>query len=230
MAAGNRLRDATSPYLLQHASNPVDWYPWGDAAFAAARDRDVPIFLSVGYAACHWCHVMERESFEDAETAAFLNEHFVADQGRPRGTPRRRRDLHDGRAGDDRPGRLADVGVPDAERRAVLGGDVLPGHAAARDAVVPAGARGDLGRVADAPRRDRGAGGGASRRAIGRAATADGAAGWHGAATGCGARAALAQAFDERWGGFGGAPKFPQTRCSSGSCDEPLAASATPSG
>jgi uncharacterized protein len=75
---GYRLEGATSPYLLQHASNPVDWYPWGAEAFTAARERDVPVFLSVGYAACHWCHVMERESFEDEATAAFLNEHFVA--------------------------------------------------------------------------------------------------------------------------------------------------------
>jgi uncharacterized protein YyaL (SSP411 family) len=74
----NRLANATSPYLLQHAENPVDWYPWADEAFEAARTRDVPVFLSVGYAACHWCHVMERESFEDPGTAAFLNEHFVA--------------------------------------------------------------------------------------------------------------------------------------------------------
>jgi uncharacterized protein len=74
----NRLAEATSPYLLQHADNPVDWYPWGDEALAKASDDDLPIFLSIGYAACHWCHVMERESFEDEETAAFLNEHFVA--------------------------------------------------------------------------------------------------------------------------------------------------------
>src|SRR4051812_8404603 len=74
----NRLAGTTSPYLLQHASNPVGWYPWGDEAFSVARQRDVPIFLSVGYAACHWCHVMERESFEKDATAALLNEHFVA--------------------------------------------------------------------------------------------------------------------------------------------------------
>ena len=74
----NRLANATSPYLLQHADNPVDWWPWGEAAFAEARRRDVPILLSVGYAACHWCHVMARESFADEETAAFLNANFVA--------------------------------------------------------------------------------------------------------------------------------------------------------
>ena len=73
----NRLADENSPYLLQHAENPVDWYPWGEEALEKARGEDKPIFLSVGYAACHWCHVMEHESFEDPETAALMNEHFV---------------------------------------------------------------------------------------------------------------------------------------------------------
>ena len=74
----NRLKNSTSPYLLQHADNPVDWWPWCDQAFAEAAERDVPVLLSVGYAACHWCHVMAHESFEDPETAALLNEHVVA--------------------------------------------------------------------------------------------------------------------------------------------------------
>jgi uncharacterized protein len=74
----NRLAGETSPYLLQHAHNPVDWFPWGPDALTRAVLLDRPIFLSIGYAACHWCHVMERESFEDEATAAFLNEHFVA--------------------------------------------------------------------------------------------------------------------------------------------------------
>jgi uncharacterized protein YyaL (SSP411 family) len=74
----NRLANETSPYLLQHAHNPVDWYPWGSEAIEKARTEDKPIFLSVGYAACHWCHVMERESFENEEIAAVLNEHFVS--------------------------------------------------------------------------------------------------------------------------------------------------------
>ncbi len=74
----NRLAAETSPYLLQHAHNPVDWYPWGAEALARARQADRPIFLSIGYAACHWCHVMERESFEDPETAAILNAGFVS--------------------------------------------------------------------------------------------------------------------------------------------------------
>ena len=73
----NRLALETSPYLLQHADNPVDWYPWGDEAFARARDEDKPLLISIGYAACHWCHVMEHESFEDASVAALMNEHFV---------------------------------------------------------------------------------------------------------------------------------------------------------
>ncbi|HEY9472600.1 MAG TPA: thioredoxin domain-containing protein [Mycobacteriales bacterium] len=73
----NRLADATSPYLLQHRDNPVDWWPWCDEAFEQARERDVPVLLSVGYAACHWCHVMAHESFEDTTTAALMNENFV---------------------------------------------------------------------------------------------------------------------------------------------------------
>ncbi len=73
----NRLAHESSPYLLQHAENPVDWYPWGAEALEKARREDKPIFLSIGYAACHWCHVMAHESFEDAETAAIMNEHFV---------------------------------------------------------------------------------------------------------------------------------------------------------
>jgi uncharacterized protein YyaL (SSP411 family) len=78
MADHNRLASATSPYLLQHADNPVHWWPWSDEAFAAAAERQVPVFLSVGYAACHWCHVMAHESFEDPETASMINDHFVA--------------------------------------------------------------------------------------------------------------------------------------------------------
>lgn len=75
---GNRLAKATSPYLLQHAGNPVDWYEWGEEAFAKAKAEDKPIFLSIGYAACHWCHVMEHESFEQGDVAGVLNEHFVS--------------------------------------------------------------------------------------------------------------------------------------------------------
>ena len=74
----NHLQGETSPYLLQHADNPVNWYPWGEAAFTAAREQDKPVLLSIGYSACHWCHVMAHESFEDAATAAYMNQHFIA--------------------------------------------------------------------------------------------------------------------------------------------------------
>jgi len=77
MAASNRLAAETSPYLRQHAENPVDWYPWGPEAFAAATERNVPILLSVGYSACHWCHVMAHECFEDDEVSAEMNRRFV---------------------------------------------------------------------------------------------------------------------------------------------------------
>ena len=74
----NRLASESSPYLRQHAGNPVDWYPWGDEAFAAAAEHDKPVLLSIGYSACHWCHVMAHESFEDADVARVMNERFVS--------------------------------------------------------------------------------------------------------------------------------------------------------
>src|SRR4051794_23098852 len=73
----NRLAKETSPYLLQHQNNPVDWYPWGEEALARARTENKPILLSVGYSACHWCHVMEHESFENEEIAHLMNERYV---------------------------------------------------------------------------------------------------------------------------------------------------------
>ena len=73
----NRLAESQSPYLLQHASNPVEWYPWGDEAFEKAKKENKPIFLSIGYSTCHWCHVMAHESFENEETAKLMNEKFV---------------------------------------------------------------------------------------------------------------------------------------------------------
>ena len=74
----NHLKHEKSPYLLQHAENPVDWYPWCEEAFALAAEKDLPIFLSIGYSTCHWCHVMAHESFEDEEVAAFLTDHFIS--------------------------------------------------------------------------------------------------------------------------------------------------------
>ncbi|MEM7333141.1 MAG: thioredoxin domain-containing protein, partial [Chloroflexota bacterium] len=73
----NQLANENSPYLLQHADNPVEWFPWGDAALQKAKAEDLPILLSIGYAACHWCHVMAHESFEDEETAVFMNKNFI---------------------------------------------------------------------------------------------------------------------------------------------------------
>src|SRR5436853_5052731 len=73
----NRLAQETSPYLRQHMNNPVDWYPWGEEALGRAREEDRPLLVSIGYSACHWCHVMEHESFEDPQTAALMNERFV---------------------------------------------------------------------------------------------------------------------------------------------------------
>ena len=73
----NRLAKETSPYLLQHAQNPVDWFPWGEEALAKAKTENKPILVSIGYSACHWCHVMEHESFEKEEVAEVMNRHFV---------------------------------------------------------------------------------------------------------------------------------------------------------
>ena len=131
----NRLAGEISPYLRQHRDNPVDWYPWGPEAFAAAAERDVPVLVSVGYSSCHWCHVMAHESFEDDEVAAGDERSLRQRQGRPRGATRRRRDLHGRRPGDDRTRRLADDGVHHARRQAVLRRHVLP------QAAVPAAAR-----------------------------------------------------------------------------------------
>ena len=74
----NRLIKETSPYLLQHATNPVNWFPWCEDAFKEAKERDVPVILSIGYSSCHWCHVMESESFEDTITAEIMNQNFVS--------------------------------------------------------------------------------------------------------------------------------------------------------
>ena len=121
----NRLINEISPYLLQHAHNPVDWYPWGQDALAAAQSRDVPIFLSIGYSSCHWCHVMERESFENEDTARLLNENFVAIKVDPGRAPRHRLRLHGRSAGTVRSRRLASERVPDAGRFPLLWWHVL---------------------------------------------------------------------------------------------------------
>jgi hypothetical protein len=146
------LINEKSPYLLQHAFNPVNWMPWGDEAFARAQRENKIIFLSIGYSTCHWCHVMAHESFENAEIAAFLNKHFICikvdreerpdidriymtatqalalylHQGRQGGTPGHRSDLYDSHPGLDRQRRLAHVCFHAAGQAAFLCRNVLP--------------------------------------------------------------------------------------------------------
>ena len=122
----NRLGRETSPYLLQHKDNPVHWWAWGPEALAEAKRTGKPILLSVGYAACHWCHVMAHESFEDEATAARHERAVRQHQGRPRGAPRHRRHLHARAALAGRAGRLAADHVPRQRGAAVLGRHLLP--------------------------------------------------------------------------------------------------------
>ena len=132
----NRLASEQSPYLLQHANNPVDWYPWGAEAFEAARTSGKPIFLSIGYATCHWCHVMERESFESVGRGPRPERPVRLDQGRSRRAARRRSRLHDVRAGHHRRRRVADERVADAGSAAVLWRHLFPADVAVRPAGV----------------------------------------------------------------------------------------------
>jgi uncharacterized protein YyaL (SSP411 family) len=205
----NRLANETSPYLLQHARNPVDWFPWGDEPLRKAADEDKPIFLSIGYAACHWCHVMERESFEDGETAALMNEHFVSIKVDREERP----DLDGiymdavqamtGQGGWPLSAFLTPSGEPfyagtyfPPEPRHGMPAfrDLLEGIAEAwrdrRDEVVHQGQRvaAAIARASSVP-----SSGAALDESVALAATAG-----------------LRRTFDGRWGGFGGAPKFPQ--------------------
>ena len=209
----NRLADETSPYLLQHADNPVDWYPWGERGVrAGARERGQPLLVSIGYSACHWCHVMERESFEDADVAALHERALRLRQGRPRGAPGRRRDLHGRRAGDDRPRRLAAERVPDA--RTACRSTPAPTSRPSRATGCRAGAR--------CWRRSSRRGASSARRSTRQAARIVAAPAGAARARGAGRRArpgrrstppspALRRrATTPTHGGFGGAPKFPQ--------------------
>ena len=210
----NRLANETSPYLLQHRDNPVDWYPWGHEALERARSEDRPILLSIGYSACHWCHVMERESFEDPDTAALHERALRLHQGRPRGAARRRRDLHGGGPGHDRPRRLAADRVPRPRRGAVLRRHLLPARAAPGNAELADG-DGGRGRVVEHPARARSAASTARIReqlerdrpasSRPRGAEPEPILDARGRA-GCERRPTCAD------GGFGGAPKFPPPR------------------
>jgi uncharacterized protein YyaL (SSP411 family) len=205
----NRLANETSPYLLQHAENPVDWYPWGEEALERAKRQDRPILLSIGYAACHWCHVMERESFEDPRTAALMNERFV-----PVKVDREERPDVDaiymnavqamtGGGGwpltafltpDGRPF-YAGTYFPNEDRHG------LPAFTKVLTAVAEAwDNRRDEAETAAAQ----------ITQAMGRAGELVSSSEPLSEETAQRAAAALRSAFDARWGGFGGAPKFPQ--------------------
>ncbi|MCM2255520.1 MAG: DUF255 domain-containing protein [Vicinamibacteria bacterium] len=204
----NRLADATSPYLLQHASNPVDWYPWGEEALARARAEHKPILLSIGYSACHWCHVMAHESFEDEATATLMNRHFVNIKVDREERP----DLDDiymaatlamnhGQGGwpmtvfltPDQQPFFAGTYFPPEDRHGRPGFPTLLRQIAQaweqdRDALVEQG-----GRLVEHLREN-------ARPAPGAGVGED---------TLKAAATQLGRAYDARWGGFGGAPKFP---------------------
>ncbi len=207
----NALSGETSPYLLQHRDNPVDWLPWGDEALRRAREEDRPLLVSIGYSACHWCHVMERESFEDEAVASAHERALRVREGRPRGAPRRRRDLHGGRPGDDGPRRLAAERLPHARAEAVLRRHVLPARAAATG--MPAGAqvlerrRRGLGQRAGTRSASRATSCPPSRRR--RAARSRRREPHRSAVCSTTPSLTLRETFDAVQGGWGGAPKFP---------------------
>jgi uncharacterized protein YyaL (SSP411 family) len=205
----NRLAEETSPYLLQHADNPVDWYPWGQEALERARQEDRPILLSIGYAACHWCHVMERESFEDPETAALMNERFVSIKVDREERPDLDAIYMDavqamtGHGGwpltafltpDGKPF-YAGTYFPNEDRHG------LPSFRKVLNAIAETWegrrdeAEDQAGRVVQAIERASSPGG--SRETLSEDVPQQASRG-------------LRAAFDTRWGGFGGAPKFPQ--------------------
>ena len=216
----NRLADETSPYLLQHKDNPVDWYPWGEEALGRAREEDRPILLSIGYSACHWCHVMERESFEDPAIAERHQHALRVHQGRSRGAPRPRLDLHGGVSGHDRPG-----GWP---LNVFLTPEHVPFYAGTYFPPQPRMGmpswRQVIGAVAEAW---------VDRREEIRAGADRIAAHLRGGALLSPSAeeldpgvldetvAALAERYDRAHGGFGGAPKFPRRRLSSTCCAVP---------
>jgi uncharacterized protein len=202
----DRLRSATSPYLLQHAGNPVDWWPWGDEAFAAATERGVPVLLSVGYSACHWCHVMAHESFEDEPTAALMNENLVSIK-----VDREERPDVDAVYMTATQAMTGQGGWPmtvfmTPDREPFYCGTYFPREQFQRLV---------LG-VTDAWRKDRGAVTGQARR-IASALAEQLSGGGHGEAPAAdalagavtAALAGLEAGYDVRLGGFGGAPKFP---------------------
>jgi uncharacterized protein YyaL (SSP411 family) len=205
----NRLARESSPYLLQHAHNPVDWYPWGEEAFAKARAEDRPVFLSVGYAACHWCHVMERESFEDEATANLLNERFVAIK-----VDREERPDVDGIYMDAVQAMTGSGGWPMSvfltpEGKPFYAGTYFPEeprHGLPSFRQVLEG----ISEAWSARRDEVEVQSGRVIESIGRVATLGGSEEPLSDAIAKEAFQTLRRSFDPRWGGFGGAPKFPQ--------------------
>ena len=197
----NRLAAATSPYLLQHQDNPVDWRPWSAEAFAEARERDVPVLLSVGYAACHWCHVMAHESFEDAETAELINAGFVAVK-----VDREERPDVDAVYMEATQGMTGQGGWPMTCFLTPDGAPFYCGTYFPRAGVPAPAGRGRRG-LAGAPGRGPGDRPADRHRAVGAPGADPGAAGRRRA--GPGRRPQLRGTYDAAHGGFGGAPKFP---------------------
>jgi uncharacterized protein YyaL (SSP411 family) len=207
----NRLVLEQSPYLLQHADNPVNWFPWGDRAFELARAQDKPILLSVGYSTCHWCHVMAHESFEDPEVAAVINEHFV-----PVKVDREERPDVDGvymnavQAMRGRGGWPMTV-VMNAEGEPFFAATYLPARDGDRGA--SHGLMTVLRQLAGAWRHDRGQVDEQAERITEHLRRAAGVGRGDGMPDGRVVSATVEQlmeSYDAQWGGFGGAPKFPQ--------------------
>jgi uncharacterized protein YyaL (SSP411 family) len=205
----NRLADETSPYLRQHADNPVDWYPWGDEAFAAAREGDRPVLLSVGYASCHWCHVMAHESFEDPEVAALMNERFVNIK-----VDREERPDVDAVYMEATQALTGQGGWPmtvflDPDGRPFFAGTYFPRQRRGGMISFPE----LLERIDDlwsTRRADLDEQATQLTAALGRSAELTPGEAAPGAEAIATAREQLVRAHDDRWGGFGGAPKFPQ--------------------
>ena len=204
----NRLAGETSPYLLQHRHNPVDWHPWGEEALRRAREEDKPIFLSVGYSACHWCHVMERESFENEEIAQLLRDHFISIKVDREERPdldaiyMEAVQLMTGQGGWP----MSVFLLPDL--RPFFGGTYFPPE----DRWGRPGFKHVLLRLAElfkTHRTDLEESAGKLTGAIGQMGLAAPAAEALSRETIARAAAELSQRFDSRWGGFGGAPKFP---------------------
>ena len=205
----NRLAQETSPYLLQHRDNPVDWYPWGPQALARARELDRPILLSVGYSACHWCHVMERESFEDAATAAYMNEHFVSVK-----VDREERPDVDALYMEAVQAISGHGGWPmtvfcDPDGVPFYGGTYFPPRRGPRDAELPHGDGSRGRRLREPPRGDARAGAARCVTRLGAIGAIEPSGDEPDAELLDAAVATLEKAADPERGGFGGAPKFP---------------------